>query len=196
MPTISRSGFFLNLPTGGGRAGFNIDIDVRGDAAIEMHFKRTSERALNLRPAWAVIHEDMIEIEKKQFESQGAFRSGGWEPLADSTVARKQNLGLDTRIMVETGRLLASLTNASDKDHKFVPSKSFMLFGTEVPYVQEHMAGVPGHFPARPPIAFNEVDRESWLRIIRGWIIDGAPTKSEGFKAGSRAASTLKGSWI
>jgi hypothetical protein len=197
MPTLARSGYFVGLPTGRGRAGFNINIDVQGDAAIDMHFTRISERSLNLRPAWIAIHADMIRIEKKQFKTQGGFRSGGWKPLADSTVERKERLGLGTEILVATRRLIDSLTNPGHSEHKFVPMKSWMLFGSKVPYVEEQQSGTR-FMPARPPIDFNERDREGWLRIIRGWIMDGAPTKVHAPTLGTPGTgigATLKGYW-
>lgn len=193
MPTISRSGSFTGLPTGKGKAGFNIDIDVQGDAQIAMHFRRISERSLNLRPAWYAIHESMLSIERKQFDSQGGHRSGGWAPLDEITITRKESMGLGTRILVATGRLMRSLTEASGKDHKFIPMKSWMLFGSNVPYVEPHMTGVESHgIPARPPIAFNETDRESWLRILRGWIVAGSPSETGATsRAGARFGATL-----
>lgn len=198
MPTLSRSGYFTGLPTASGRASFGIAIDVQGDAQIEMHFKRISERSLDLKPAWFAIREEMLLIEKRQFQSQGEYRSGGWAPLAEATVSRRERLGLGTRILIETGRLMRSLTDTGGKDQKFVPMRSWMLFGSNVPYLEAHMKGDPDRsMPARPPIAFNEIDREKFLRIIRGWIMAGMPTETAatGRERGSRMSQTLSGDW-
>ena len=66
---------------------------------------------------------------------------GGWPPLAASTVARKGH----STILLESGRLLASLTTGDSRrrspDTINEVSRMFMRWGTRVPYAGYHEIG-------------------------------------------------------
>lgn len=107
--------------------------------------------------------EPLLQSGMRQLEQQHLGRFGrevdpeeqAWTPLALSTILRK---GHDT-ILVETGRLKASLTTAKHADGIRQTwdewPKAGFVFGTEVPYSRFHEAG--GEIlPRRSHIGTNE----------------------------------------
>lgn len=75
-----------------------------------------------------------------------------WAPLARSTVRRKKH----SRILVDTGRLLGSLSSSDHTDAIRDIEDRYLAFGTSVPYAIYHQTGT-SRMPARPPVGLNEV---------------------------------------
>lgn len=102
-----------------------------------------------------------------------------WPPLAPSTVARK---GHDT-ILVETGRLRASLTqkstaNSGDATREVaeLAGETDVIFGTTVEYSPYHDTA-SGNRPARPHVGINEQFLDGFCdRLIRYAINELAAT--------------------
>jgi hypothetical protein len=77
---------------------FEFSVEVSGDIQVKRLFSRFGDKISNIVPALKNIRKRFYDVEKKQFDSQGGFGSGGWEPLSeallesDFTMLRKNNL--------------------------------------------------------------------------------------------------------
>lgn len=150
-----------------------ITIEAFGETEMERTLLRWDERVRNPLPVWKDIHEDFMDIERYQFESQGEL-SGGWQPLADSTVERKAIQGFDTRIMFRTGALFESLTESGDEQHVFHPLASSLEMGSTVDYGKYHHSRDPRqHLPRRPLIVLTTGVKTAWVKKLQRWIVSG-----------------------
>lgn len=146
-------------------------IEHAGDQQIARDLLRIDARVMDARPAFAQIINDLERIEGRQFDSQGGYGSGGWQPLAAATVARKQAQGLDPRILHAKGDLSGSLTGkGGDGLREVFPSS--MAFGSRVPYAKYHQTGT-GRMPQRQPLELPEGDRRAIPRTLQRYFFTG-----------------------
>ena len=150
--------------------GIRLDIEVFGDRQISRRFTSAAATLKDARPAWHRIVDLLLDEEAKQFDTEGGHASSGWTPLAPSTVAAKQALGLDPRILHATGRLRESLTERGAPDQTVILAPAFMVFGSTVPYGKYHQTG-GGRLPQRKPFELTDRARREAVRIIQREIM-------------------------
>lgn len=154
-----------------------VRIEVLGDRVIEGNFDKHRARAENPMPAFALLATRFLEVEKLQFESQGAEGGSPWAPLAESTLAEKARLGLDMRTLFRTHALFDSLTNASAPGHVRRITPEVLELGTAVasdggyPYAEAHQHG--RGVPVRKPVDLNDLERGSWAKTVHRYITTG-----------------------
>lgn len=149
-------------------------IDIKGDKQVDRKLMRISMKAGDVRPAFRVILDDIRKITKKQFGTEGKHRSGGWEPLKDSTIARKQAAQLDTRIMRATYKLMDSLITRMHPEGVQEIKPQEMVFGTKVDYAVHHQHGAPrANLPQRRLVEFNEPDKRRFMKTLQRYIVTG-----------------------
>jgi hypothetical protein len=142
-----------------------VEVTVFGDTQLSRSFLSGAGRLRDLRPAFHELHDFLLEENRRQFDSEGAYASGGWQPLAPSTVAQKQALGLDNGILVRHGKLKAAMTEKGDANaHVKITRKSFSM-EIDHPAGEFHQAGT-ARMPARPPFQLREASRTSAMRIF------------------------------
>lgn len=146
----------------------SVDLSVHGDVQVSRRIVRFSEHAADARPAWRQIIRDLEGIEARQFASEGRYGSGGWEPLAESTLARKHG----GRILVDTGALLRSLTERAAPGAIREIHPDWMQFGTGVPYAGFHQHGTK-RMPARKPVELPESDRRRVVKSLQRFLMTG-----------------------
>lgn len=150
-----------------------LEIQVYGESQINRELLRFGARAVDARPAWELIADDMGDITKAQFETEGGARSGGWVPLKPETLAAKQNKGLDSRILHATLALSKSF-ESGDPGHIQVMTPQTMEWGSKVPYGVYHQSTAPRRvLPRRPIIDFTELDRQSFVKTLQRWVVEG-----------------------
>lgn len=145
-------------------------LDIDFDTGNINRFLHGLTGAMNdLRPAWKVIHQDFMEIEKAQFESEGARSGEKWAPLNLDYAKRKKPPGMP--ILVRTGVLKSSLTQIGS-DHRFVSKPHEMTVGSGVPYGVFHQTGSRDRtrLLARPPIHITQDDKEKWVGVVSDYI--------------------------
>lgn len=86
------------------RGNRGLSVEVFGDKQVARKLNSMGLRASNAKPAFDAIGHKILAIQKEQFSSQGRRSSGGWRPLAPSTIKRK---GHDV-IFLDTGELMES----------------------------------------------------------------------------------------
>jgi phage gpG-like protein len=148
-----------------------IDFDIFGEEQVSRELLRFSAHAGNAQPAFHKIAGDMREQIAEQFESEGGRGSGGWAPLAETTLAAKAARGLDPHILQATHSLMESLTSTGG-DHIERVTDDSLLFGSSDPKGKFHQKGTT-RMPARKPVDFTELDRRSFVRTLQRYIVDG-----------------------
>jgi phage gpG-like protein len=149
-----------------------LDLEVFGETQFSREILRVGDNAADMRPAFDDIHTYLLQKEKEQFSYQGRY-SGGWKPLAASTVRYKAARNLDPRILHATLRLRDSLTEKGHPDHVFRSSADEMFFGSKVPYGIYHQkkkkAGA--RMPQRRPVELSDVLRKNILKMLQSHLV-------------------------
>lgn len=147
-------------------------IETFGDTQLDRELLRFNERAVNPIPAFEMIMEEVAKLNTEQFDSQGERSSGGWAPLADSTVLYKAANDLDPRILHATLALRDSLTDRTDSAHEEVVSPEGFMFGSDVGYGEYHQHGTK-NMPMRKPVELTVADREAFVKTLQRYVVEG-----------------------
>lgn len=146
-----------------------IVIKVRGNPRKKLAKLRqmlrsggVAQRALLFAIGRAVlekVHESFV------VKSLGGTDESGlkWQPLAESTVAKKKELkkrkpSISLDVLTETELLMRSLTPPPKtargptrrKDQMFRIERNSVVIGTDRPWAYTHHYGIPGRLPRRP----------------------------------------------
>jgi hypothetical protein len=121
-------------------------------SAIERAFDMmatTFERGAQI--ARAPVEEWVAEVEREQFDTEGAAgASGPWQPLSEAYARRKEAAGLSPRILDAKGAMRAALTSLDDIRGLVEVSGDRIIFRLPAP-ASYHQAGAPSiGLPARP----------------------------------------------
>ncbi len=145
-----------------------LTIELAGDVQVERSLLRMAGRTDDMSDGLREVGEYLQRAEGRQFASEGQYGSGGWAPLAASTIASKQRQGLDSRILHATGALRDSLAGEGTGALREV-TRSQLIFGTTVPYARFHQLGQG--VPQRRPLEAPEGDRREMVRILQRAIV-------------------------
>jgi phage gpG-like protein len=164
-----------------------VTIEVLGDRQVARAFRDMGSAVTDWSAAWDDVGDLLRASAKKQFDSHGQYGSGGWEPLAFSTLASKNAKGQPRDILRATGRLEDSLTVKDDTEHMALGGTTFFHWGTFVPYASYHMTGTGARrtadsafgpmrqgMPRRKPVELPEADRREIVRILQRYAVDAA----------------------
>ncbi|HLE98976.1 MAG TPA: hypothetical protein VI540_03690 [Gaiellaceae bacterium] len=123
------------------------DIRIRVDSDdADRDLARLALFLTDLRSFWPKVVPLFVGWMRQQFETEGSFGSGGWAPLAFSTVDRKARLGLRPQILQATG----AMKQAASRPSRRATAKSLTL-QIDDPKLQHHQSGTAS-MPARPLI--------------------------------------------
>ena len=147
-----------------------VTIDALGTRLVQRDLLGFADRSADVQPAMEQALDLVRESASEQFESAGAHGSGGWAPLAPSTVARKARLGLNPGILRETTFLEFSLAG-SGSGNIAIARKDGADYGTTAPYAKFHMEGT-SRMPARPPLQLTEGERRDIIRIVQRYVVE------------------------
>jgi phage gpG-like protein len=146
-----------------------LSVDVFGDVQLDRRLLRFEEHAGDLSPVFEALADDFLDLEGRQFASEGGFASGGWAPLAPSTVRRR---GTAHPILTDSGDLRASLTQRDGKGSVRRISDDEMFVGTDVDYAQYHQTGTR-RMPRRRPVELRNADRQRWVKAMQRFLTTG-----------------------
>lgn len=147
-------------------------VEVFGDKQVERQLLRMGERVADPVPLWESLAEDLLQIEGKQFSSEGASGSGGWAPLADSTLRRKLAKGFPAAILQATQALMDSLTRRGAAGQILDITPEGMRFGTDVAYGGFHQRGT-SKMPQRRILEFTEMERVALIKKVQLFVVRG-----------------------
>lgn len=119
-------------------------IEIHGDQQVARKLLRFADRVLDATEAFEAIAQDLYRIEREQFNTEGKYGSGGWEQLADSTIARKlhspdaKTRGNAHNILRATDALMRSLVDEGAPGNIKIVQPHQLVFGTKVPHAKYH----------------------------------------------------------
>jgi hypothetical protein len=106
-------------------------VTETGVREVAATFTQLGNRAADPRPAFLMLARDFTVDERLRFLSRGY---GQWPPNTEGTKRKKQQRGLDPRVMRATHKLLRSLTLLGDSNQIYEASMDEMRFGTKAFY--------------------------------------------------------------
>lgn len=148
----------------------SLHLELGGDVQLHRTLERFTEAVGDMRPAWGAIRDRFVAMERRQFETEGAYASGGWSPLSPRYADWKAAHYPGKTILRRTDELFASLTEGPAV---YVAESSFMVIGTDVEYAAFHQRGGP-NLPQRRPIELPESERDAWAQIMQNHIMGAA----------------------
>lgn len=148
-----------------------IRYQVTGEKEAISRLTKLDMAGRDLGLAFYTIAEKMQEYERLQFESEGSYGSGGWDPLKPDYAAWKEQHYPGKKILQREGDLMASLTEpaAEGAIREFGPN--FLVFGTSINYAKYHKTGTP-NMVARDPLPDIKIGvRGYFTRIIKDTLM-------------------------
>lgn len=149
-----------------------ITFEFFGEQQLSRTLLRWADHVEDLRPAWDAIVDDFLEIEERQFDSEGRHGSGGWDPLSPDYAAWKLAQVGPKPILEFTGDLRRSLTDGPEVR---ILEHSWAVFGSADPKGAYHQQGTD-RMPRRPPVDLTEAERRRWVKMVQRYIVEGSPT--------------------
>jgi hypothetical protein len=138
-----------------------ISLDLLGEDRMERTIMRPARKALDLSDGLNAALDLVEDRIGQQFASQGG-QSGGWEPLAASTVARKGH----ATILEETGVLKRAATSGAQR--RVGPTEASFAVGSDAPYFVFHHSKAPrSRLPRRPLIEVDEPFKRKVMRELQ-----------------------------
>lgn len=135
-------------------------------------FDAISHRARQMRPAFLAIYKRFREIERQQFDNQGAGPHGPWAPLKPQTIERKRRQGGEVRTLHATKSLRKSLTTKGATGATFRVTRDGLVMGSRLRHGGPHQGGTR-HMVARRPIDLWPQDKTEMVGMARDFIFEG-----------------------
>lgn len=147
-----------------------IELSVKGDEQLQRSFSRFADGIDDLSEPFREVARDFREVvERKQFDSEGAYGSGGWEPLSPKYAEWKGRNYPGRPIMVLSGDLRESLTGRNKWTIEDIQPLQLRL-GTADPIAGYHQEGT-SRMPQRRLIDLREDDKSRWMKIIHEYLV-------------------------
>ncbi len=157
---------------------FELTFEVAGDIQLARSFSRFADDVKDLSEAFTEIAQDFHQtVEKKQFESEGSYGSGGWKPLSDNPAGKgyatwKARNFPGRSLLVQTGLLKGSLMGENPYGIEDIQPLQLKV-GTKLEYALYHQKGT-SKMPARPVIDLTEADKTRFTKIIHKHLVEQA----------------------
>jgi hypothetical protein len=146
---------FAPRRTSGGGADFWVEVD---DEEVLRELRRLQLGLSDLRSFWPKVVPLATGWWREQFETEGAFGGEPWKPLAFSTVARKQRLGLRPQTLQATGKLKQAASRPSR--HATPRSLTLTVDSEYLPFLQEGTSRMPAR-----PLIFERLPLQAELEL-------------------------------
>lgn len=146
-----------------------LELSFHGDTQLQRTLADRAERVEDARPLWNHLADRFARLERRQFASEGAYGSGGWDPLSPRYAAWKAANYPGQTILRRDDHLFRSLTSRPFGVEVIEPDH--MVVGTDVEYAGFHQRG--DGVPQRRPVELPEVERQAWLRDLQRFLVTG-----------------------
>ena len=152
----------------------DIRMHMYGNNAAELMFRNVRERQDRAKPAMDVIGHQMLESERRLFDTSGASAGVPWQPLDQHTIDRKESQGVahPGKPLIREGELQRSLSTSSHPLNLYNVTKLYVLIGSLHEAFPFHRTGTR-HMPRREPMIFTRIQVEHWAEILQDWIVNG-----------------------
>lgn len=151
---------------------FEFTFEIAGEKQIERRFSRFSDALEDMTPAFKEITKSFYAGEKKQFETEGGWGSGGWMPLSEDYEKWKDP---SLKIMELSGDLGDALTGRvppNTRGNVEIIESNMLILGTDIDYAPYHQSNAPrkSNLPMRKVIELPESERKKWTSTIHAHI--------------------------
>lgn len=150
---------------------FEVNFEIAGEKQIVRRFENFTVNLDDLTPAFKEILKSFYAGEKKQFETEGGWGSGGWMPLSSSYATWKDP---SLKIMEQSGYLRDALTGAvpaNTQGNVEIIESNMLIMGTDIDYAIYHQSNAPRRkLPMRKVIEIPAAERKKWTSIIHKHI--------------------------
>lgn len=150
---------------------FEFTFEVAGEKQIARRFTRLDSAVADMTPAFKEITKSFYAGEKRQFETEGGWGSGGWLPLSPAYEAWKDPT---LSIMELSGDLKAALTGMvppNTAGNIEIIESNQLILGTDIDYAIYHQSNAPRtKLPQRKVLELPESERKKWTSIIHEHI--------------------------
>lgn len=143
---------------------------VEGEEQIDRTLTRMADDLEDLRPVWEVLADRFVIVERRQFDTEGAYGSGGWTPLSPTYGAWKAAHYPGKGILERSGALRESLTRRPF-GVEVIEAKS-MTIGSGIDYGAYHQKG-GGNLPQRRPVELPATERREWVKAVQRFVMTG-----------------------
>lgn len=152
------------------------DIEIAGEKQVSRELISRAERVEHPWPFFNAAAEFLMRVERAQFDTDGAYASGGWDQLQPRTIATKARMGMPhpTRPLHGTGRLEDSLTKRGHLSQKLFITENELVFGSWVSYLKYHQSPRPRNIiPLRRVLELTKLDKKFIERGMSMWVTRG-----------------------
>lgn len=148
-----------------------IQITVDGQDEFNRTFSRLDAQFDDLTNIWPDVRDKFWEIEKEQFNTEGASgRSGRWKSLSKAYAAQKiSRYGSGLKILYATGDLMRALTS-NTPDTYYRTTKSEIAIGTTLARGIYHQRGA-GNLPKREVISFSQKNQKEMMQTVQKALV-------------------------
>lgn len=140
----------------------DIRAEVLGEEIVHRRLVGIGHRAGNMAPALREVARLWMDLEQEVFDSEGASGGKPWAPTKRG----------DGRTLVDTGRLMRSLTEQGAEDQILEVGDSWLVFGTGHEAAIHHQRGTTD-LPARPPVQISPQGRRQTVKVIQRFVVTG-----------------------
>ena len=151
-------------------AGMRFTFAIEGEAQVDRTLARFAENVGDATRVWNKLADRFATVETRQFDSEGAYGSGGWPALSAKYGAWKARHYPGAPIMVRTGAGRDSLTTRPFGVEVIRPES--MTIGSGLDYLRYHQGGA-GNNPQRRVVELPETERRTWVNMIQRFIVTG-----------------------
>ena len=147
-----------------------LTLTMEGETQIDRTLARFADAIEDARPLWDVLADRFAASERRQFDSEGAYGSGGWAPLSPAYAAWKARHYPGKPILERTGEAKRGLTVRPFGVEVLLPGS--MVVGSGTDYMRYHQRGA-GTLPQRRPVELPEGERRDWVKLMQRFILTG-----------------------
>jgi phage gpG-like protein len=146
-------------------------LEVLGETQIDRTFLRMRDNARTTEKLWNEMLKVLKLIEQVQFLTEGSHGSGGWAPLAESTLKAKARKRQQPWIERATQILYNSLTGEGEGSIAET-ADDWLRYGTDVSYAGFQQSGT-SKMPQRRLVQLTEIERKELTKMVQRFIMTG-----------------------
>lgn len=146
-----------------------IRLEFYGDEQLNRTLVDIERATEDLRPVFHELADRFVDLERRQFLTEGGFASGGWPALSPKYAKWKAKAYPGKTILRRTDALYDSLTERPLGVEVIEPQR--IVLGSDVEYGAYHQ-NADGQ-KRRRPVEFPESERREWVKRIQRYIVTG-----------------------
>lgn len=145
-----------------------LSMSVAGDEKLKLGLQSMIARIRDMRPLARPFDWRFRMAMGQAFKREGSPK-GAWAALSEYTLRTRRYPGMP--ILVQTGALKRSLTQANNSEHILDAHRDYVEIGSRVPYAVYHQTGTR-KMPAREMLVLDRHIVSRMIEDMRHYIMD------------------------